>query len=57
MTINIDADQKRALHKLSEKSGVPMSVMLRKGVDLALAWYEEREELIEKGLRAEEREP
>jgi predicted transcriptional regulator len=52
-TVYLDDDQYRALVILSRKTSIPQAVIVRKGVDLALAWFEEREALLEKGLKAE----
>ena len=55
-TVYLDPDQHKALKRLSEKTDVPIAAIVRRGVDLALAWFEEREELLEKGLQVVERE-
>ena len=37
------------LHKLSERSHIPMSVIVRHGIDLAIGWVEEKLEAEELG--------
>lgn len=48
--VYIDEDQLQALHAIKKKTLVPMNVVVRHGIDLAIKWYEEREEALERGL-------
>ena len=49
-TVYIDSEQRDALATMSSKTRIPQASIIRHGIDLALVWYEEREEALEKGL-------
>ena len=53
-TIYLTREQDEALEQLSRATDIPKAVMIRRGVDLALDWYANREELIEKGAAQED---
>lgn len=40
-TVYLGADQAEALADIQRKTGIPRSVMIRRGVDLAIDWYEQ----------------
>lgn len=50
MSIDVEPDQREDLRRLSKDSGVPMNVMIRKGIDMAIAYYEERESLLTEAI-------
>lgn len=56
-TVYLEPGQHTALMELSKKNDVPMAVMIRRGVKLAIDYYEEREELIEEGTDAPAEDP
>lgn len=55
-TVYLSDDQHEVLKKISRDTGVPMAAMVRKGIDLAIAYFETRAEALEIGLRSLEEE-
>ena len=47
-SVYIDDDQLKTLRALSKELEVTMAAMIRRGIDLAIDWYEERKELLER---------
>lgn len=44
-TVYLDEEQRERLRELSKKNWIPMAAMIRKGVDLAIDYFEELEEM------------
>jgi DNA replication protein DnaD len=50
----VDCETAAQFRELSEKTNVPMSRMFAKGLQMAIDYYQEREELIQKALEEAE---
>ena len=53
VSVLLDDDQLEELERIRHKTLVPVAVMLRKGADMVIAYMNEREEIIEEGLKKE----